>query len=262
MRTDHGGSFQLRSTMNRGKLALLAAGIVAACVGAGCSSSSGAALNNGDDADAASGDDTSKDAGGTGSKDSGQSNPKGDAGGACGTRVNSGVVFADAGVILCAQSMPCDLTSNTCCVGLATTACKPGHNGCGGGTGLAAEAALSVRRRHRLPDESGLLRLRRHDDEHRGVQVPGDRRGRQMPGARIEHAERRPVLPEDLRMQGRVGVRTAELLARQRSSVGEPHIVRPAEHRRLQLHAALRPCSPPRRRVPVPMTRAVSLRRP
>ena len=127
--------------MTRGKLAFLAAGIVAASVVA-CSSSSSGGLT--DDSDSGSGDDTSsKDAGSTGSKDSGKSNPAGDSGGACGTRVSSGVVFDDAGAIYCAANMPCALASDTCCVnGLGMGTCKPGHNGCGAGTGLAAQAAF------------------------------------------------------------------------------------------------------------------------
>jgi hypothetical protein len=142
MRTDNGGSFQLRAAMTRGKLALLAAGVATASAIAACSSSSGGALTT--DSDASSGDDmSSTDAGGTANKDAGQSTQKGDAGVACGTRVNSGVVFDDAGAIYCAANMPCDLASDTCCVsGLGVGTCKTGHNGCGGGTGLNAQAAF------------------------------------------------------------------------------------------------------------------------
>jgi hypothetical protein len=128
--------------MTRGKYAFLAAGLVVASAVAACSSSSNAGLT--DDSDSGSGDDTSsKDAGGTGSKDSGKSPPKEDAAVTCGVRVSSGVVFDDAGGILCAANMPCDLTSDTCCVnGLGIGTCKSGHNGCGAGTGLAAQAAF------------------------------------------------------------------------------------------------------------------------
>jgi hypothetical protein len=142
MRAHLDGSFQLRRSMTLGRLGLLAAAVVAASVVAACSSSSGGgALTN--DNDAASGDDMSTDAGGTASKDSGQSPPKGDAAVTCGARVNSGVVFDDAGAIYCAANMPCDLASDTCCVsGLGVGTCKTGHNGCGGGTGLSAQAAF------------------------------------------------------------------------------------------------------------------------
>ena len=125
--------------MTRGKLAFLA-GVVTAFAVVACSSSSGGALTN--DNDAGSTDDTSMDAG-SGSKDSGQNPPKGDAGAvACGTRVNSGVVFNDAGAIYCAANMPCALASDTCCVGaLGMGSCKSGHNGCGA-SALGPQAAF------------------------------------------------------------------------------------------------------------------------
>jgi hypothetical protein len=136
---DH-GAVQLRRAITRVRVGVAATGLFAALSFAACSSSSSAPLAEND---SGSSDDASSDASGTGAKDAGQANPRDAASQTCGTRVNSGVAFTDAGGIYCAADMPCDLTSSTCCVnGLGIGTCKSGHNGCGGGTGLAAEAAF------------------------------------------------------------------------------------------------------------------------
>jgi hypothetical protein len=132
-------SVQLRGALTGGRLALSGAGLFAAMALAACSSGSSTPLA---DTDSGSGGDTT-DAAVTGSKDAGQVVVD-DAGSlACGTFVNSGVAFVDGGGIYCAMDMPCDLTSSTCCVnGLGKGTCTSGHNGCGSGTGLLAQAAF------------------------------------------------------------------------------------------------------------------------
>jgi hypothetical protein len=116
--------------MMRQTLSWVGAGALAALVVGGCSSSSSGFPNGGDDTnDAGSTPETTPDAQAVHDANT----PPVSADAACGTRVNSGIKFSASGEPLCDATNPCDLTKNTCCVGITGAGtCTTGHNGCGG----------------------------------------------------------------------------------------------------------------------------------